>query len=180
MSSELKIEKTVMQEYKSISNRLSKRSNSMLVEKKRSNEHLASKKVFKTEIPEKKGPGLATRMKPPTSSLLMRANSENTHQRRQMQLKPSTSAFVQKPFDSKLAFSFLNNKDIATNIKKDVSKVQERQDKNVLLYKRNGFNPQEQRKKNENILIGVRKNRRFELQMQYRAKQEQEHNNDDN
>ena len=110
----------------------------------------------------------------------MRANSENTHQKRQMTLNPSSSAaFNQKTFDSKLAFSFLNNQDIATNIKKDVSKVQERQDKNMLLYKRNGFNPQEQRKKNEHLLIGVRKNRRFELQMQFRAKQEQEHINDD-
>ncbi|CAO1423027.1 unnamed protein product [Diamesa tonsa] len=180
VTSEIKIEKAIIQEYKSISNRLGKRSNSVGLEKKTSHEIFAAKKVFKKENPEKKAPGLAKRMKPPTTSLLMRSNSENTHQKRQMQLNPSSSAaFNQKTFDSKLAFSFLNNQDIATNIKKDVSKVQERQDKNMLLYKRNGFNPQEQRKKNEHLLIGVRKNRRFELQMQFRAKQEQEHINDD-
>ena len=180
LASEIKIEKAIIQEYKSISNRLGKRSNSMGIEKKRNNEHFASKKVFKNENPEKKAPGLAKRMKPPITSSLMRSNSENIHQKRQLHSNPSTSsAFNQKNFDSKLAFSFLNNQDIATNIKKEISKVHERQDKNMLLYKRNGFNPQEQRKKNENLLIGVRKNRRFELQMQFRAKQEQEHNNED-
>ncbi|CAO1420344.1 unnamed protein product [Diamesa serratosioi] len=172
--SEINIEKTILKEYRSISNRLGKRSSSMVIEKK-SHDQFGSKR----ENPVKKGPGLATRMKPPTTSSLMRSNSENTHQNRQVHLNPSTSAFNQKNFDSKLAFSFLNNKDIATNIKKEKSKLEERQDRNVQLAKKSGFNPHEQRKKNENLLIGVRKNRRFELQMQFRAKQEQEHNNED-
>lgn len=168
-----------MKEYKSISNRLGKRSNSMGIEKKGIHETFASKKVFKSENPEKNAPGLATRMKPKTTSSLIRSNSENTQQNRQVYSNPLTSTFNPKNFDSKLAFSFLNNKDIATNIKKEKSKMQERHDKNIQLSKKNGFNPQEQRKKNDNLLVGVRKNRRFELQMQFRAKQEHEHNIED-
>lgn len=50
------------------------------------------------------------------------------------------------------------------------SKVDERRNKNISLFKGNAISVavHDQRKKNENILAGVRQNRRFELMMKYR------------
>ena len=69
--------------------------------------------------------------------------------------KPSTvSTSVQKP---------------TTSVQSMRDKVEERRERNMSLYKGNSSRAGlDQRKKNENILKGVRLNRRFDLQMQHR------------
>lgn len=119
--------------------------------------------------------------KPSRMPLAIKPSTENSQVaprpiKRSASAEPSTSQIKKPSFVPKLprAMSHENVRAKAPPVKSksqsNMSKIEERREKNISLYKTNvtRTGTADIRKKNENILKGVRLNRRFELMMQNR------------